>query len=314
MKLLIVDPLHPSIHELLGNTELDYDYEPDISRQEIKDRLKNYDGLLIRSKTKVDKDLLSEAVNLKFIARAGAGVDNLDEAYLNVHDIAIINAPEGNRDALGEHVVGLILNLLNNISTADRQVRQGLWLREDNRGDELSAKTVGLIGYGNMGKATAQRLSPFGCKILAYDKYLQNYGDAFAEEASLSRLQNEVDILSLHIPLTSETKGMVHEAFFEKFKDNLIFINAARGEIVPNYDLVQQMKSGKISKAALDVLENEHVNELTDAQKADFTWLTQSDRTVLTPHVGGWSFESYELINQVLVNKIQLFLEKFNIN
>lgn len=314
MKLLIVDPLHPSIHELLANTELDYDYEPDIIRQDIKDRLKNYGGLLIRSKTKVDQDLLSEAVNLKFIARAGAGVDNLDEAYLKAHNIAIINAPEGNRDALGEHVVGLILNLLNNISVADKQVREGLWLREDNRGDELSAKTVGLIGYGNMGKATAKRLSPFGCKILAYDKYLHNYGDAFAEEASLSRLQNEVDILSLHIPLTSETKGMVHQTFLEKFKHNLIFINAARGEIVPNHDLVQQMKLGKISKAALDVLENEHLNELTEDQKADFTWLTQSDRTIFTPHVGGWSFESYELINQVLINKIQLFLEKFNIN
>jgi D-3-phosphoglycerate dehydrogenase len=314
MKCLIVDPLHPSIHELLGNTQLAYDYEPDITREEIKDRLKDYDGLLIRSKTKVDQDLLSEAVKLKFVARAGAGVDNLDEAYLKAHNIAIINAPEGNRDALGEHVVGLILNLLNKISVADKQVRQGLWYREDNRGEELSAKTVGLIGYGNMGRATAKRLAAFGCKILAYDKYLHNYGDAFVEEATLSRLHNEVDILSLHIPLTAETKGMVNQAFFEKFKNDLIFINAARGEIVPNHDLVQLMKLGKISKAALDVLENEHLNELSVSQQADFAWLTQSERTIFTPHVGGWSVESYERINQILVNKIQLFLEKFNIN
>ena len=312
MKCLIVDELHDSIHDLIQEIGIEYSYQPNITRAEIKEQLSAYDGLIIRSKTRVDEDLLENAHKLKFVARAGAGLDNLDQELLQSRGIEIINAPEGNRDAVGEHVLGMILSLLHNLHKSHLEIVNGIWAREDNRGEELNTKTVGIIGYGNMGKATAKRLKPMGCRVLAYDKYLSNYGDEYAEEASLEEIMNEADILSLHIPLTPETKDMVNKEFLGGFRKNIIFVNSARGEIAPLEDIAELVKSGKIRKAALDVLQNEKLASYTLEEEKNMEILKQSGRVIFSPHVAGWSFESYELINRVMIEKLSHFLEKVN--
>lgn len=312
MKCLIVDELHNSIHELMESIGLEYDYLPELDREGIKTKIQHYDGLMIRSKTRVDNDLLENAENLKFVARAGAGVDNLDENLLNERGITIINAPEGNRDSVGEHTLGLILGLLHNLHKSSAEVLAGIWDREGNRGEELRYKTVGLIGYGNMGKATAKRLKPMGCRVIAYDKYLISYGDEFAEQVTLDELFEETDILSLHIPLTPETNGMVSTSFLKNFTKEIILVNTARGEIVPLQAITDSLTSGKIKKAALDVLQNEKLTSLSDEELKLFNNLRGSGKVIFSPHVAGWSFESYEKINQVMVKKLEQFLEKFN--
>ena len=307
-KCLIVDELHENIHPLLKNIGVEVSYCPQYQRNEIIEHLRGMDGLIIRSKTTVDEELLQYADKLKFVARAGAGIDNLDQYYLESKNINILNAPEGNRDAVAEHVIGLILNLSNNISRSNQEVKKGRWNRESNRGFELNSKTIGLIGYGNMGKALASKLSVFDCNIIAYDKYKTGFADTHCKEVSLQQLFQETDILSLHTPLTNETNGMVNKNFFECFRKNIIFINTARGEISPLSDLVQCLQSGKISAAGLDVLESEKLNKLTKAQKECFDILSSNNNVILTPHVAGWSAESYKKINEVLVNKIKKVL------
>ncbi|MCF6353244.1 MAG: NAD(P)-binding domain-containing protein [Cyclobacteriaceae bacterium] len=279
--------------------------EPAITRGGIKEVIHTYDGLIIRSKTFVDEDLLANAQNLKFVARAGSGIDNLDADYLKSKSIHIINTPEGNRDAVGEHTIGLILNLLHNLQQGHQQVIQHIWDREGNRGAELSNKTVGIIGYGHMGSSLAKKLQSFGCKVIAYDKYHPNFRTDYAQSVALNQLKEESDILSLHIPLTSDTLNMTSDHFFNAFKKSLIFINTSRGEVAPLGSIVDALKSGKISKAGLDVLENEKLNTLSDSQQKDFDYLVESGKVIFTPHVAGWSTESYIRINKVLVKKIK---------
>ena len=309
MKCLIADYMHNDIELLLSDAGLEADYRPDISREEIKRHIAEYEGLIIRSKTQVDAELLREANRLRFVARAGAGIDNLDVDALNQRGIKIINAPEGNSNAVGEHSVAMLLALLNNIAKADKEVRQGLWDREGNRGYELYGKTVGLLGYGHMGRAFAKKLKSFECRVLAYDKYKNGYTDGHAQEASMQDIYDEADIFSIHVPLTTETRGMVDEAYLQRFKKNIFILNTARGEILPFKGLCHAIGSGKVMGAALDVLENEKINSLTPEQQKYFEFLVNSDKTILTPHVAGWSFESYEKINRVLVDKI---INEFN--
>lgn len=302
--ILIADEMHPSLFAMLDEAGFSYDYRPSIKRPELLTALAPFEGLIIRSKTTADEELLSQAPNLKFIARAGAGLDLIDLEAVNKRGIKVYHAGEGNRDAVAEHVVGMLLGLLANILKADREVRQGIWDREGNRGYELGSLTVGLIGYGNNGSATARRLSGFGCKVLAYDKYLTQYGNAYAQEASLEQIIAEADVLSLHIPLTDESRMMVNDALIDRFSRPFYLINAARGEIVSLASVVRGLESGKIRGACLDVLENEKLAKLTPEQQASFDYLRQSDRVVLTPHVAGWTHESYVRINEVLVRQI----------
>lgn len=302
---LIADKMHESIVPMLRAIGFHVDYLPNISREELLENIHTYTGLIIRSKTAVNAAVIERASKLKFVARAGAGIDQLDVAALEARHITIINAPEGNRDALGEHAVGMLLALFNNIHFADRQVRNGLWDREGNRGVELKNKTVGLIGFGNMGKAFAQRVACFGCEILAYDKYLQNYGTATVKEVPLEEIFKKADVLSLHVPLTEETRGMFNDDFVSRFNNPFYFLNTARGEIALFSAICAGLESGKILGAALDVLENEKINQLSGEQKHFFEALTKSQKVILTPHVAGWTFESYERINQVLVEKIK---------
>ncbi len=302
--VLIADEMHLSLMPMLEKIGYKTDYQPKITRNEIIENIGNYDGLIIRSKTFVDAELLTNAKQLKFIGRAGAGLDLIDIAYVESKNIAIFAANEGNRVAVAEHVLAMVLCLMNNILIADREVRNGVWQREKNRGYELMGKTVGLIGYGNNGNETAKRFKAFGCEVLAYDKYKSNFSDEFVSEASMKTIFERADILSLHIPLTSETNTLVDSAFLLNFKKDIILINAARGEIVSLRAVADGLETGKIKGACLDVLENEKLQKLTSEQKKDFEKLSTSERVIFTPHIAGWTFESYMKINEVLVEKI----------
>jgi D-3-phosphoglycerate dehydrogenase / 2-oxoglutarate reductase len=308
MKILIADSMHASLFEMLGAQKWDYDYHPEYKREDIKNALPAYDGLVIRSKTFVDREMLANASRLRFIARAGAGLDLIDLDVAKELNIEVFHAGTGNRDSVAEHALGMLLGLFNNILKADREVRNGVWDREGNRGVELMSKTVGLIGYGNNGTATARRLSGFGCKVLAYDKYRDNYGDQFAQESSLEEITRQADIVSLHIPLTDITRYLVDEEFIASFVKPFYLLNLSRGEVVKLKAVTEALESGKIKGACLDVLENEKIGKLTPEQQQVFDYLRESDRVVLTPHIAGWTHESYVRINEVLVEQIRNWL------
>ncbi len=307
--ILIADEMHPSLFAMLSDAGFHSDYQPKITRADLIAQLGNFDGLIIRSKTTVDDDLLTNAQKLRFIGRAGAGLDLLDMATINRRGIRVFHAGAGNRDAVAEHTVGMLLVLLANILKADRDVRQGIWDREGNRGYELGSLTVGIIGYGNNGQATARRLSGFGCRVLTYDKFRVEYGDHFAAEASLEQIMAEADVLSLHIPLTDDTRYLINDKFIGAFAKPFYLLNIARGEIVSLSAVVNGLQSGKIRGAGLDVLENEKLNTLTPEQQRSFNYLRQSDRVVLTPHIAGWTHESYVRINEVLVVQLKELYE-----
>jgi D-3-phosphoglycerate dehydrogenase len=309
MKVLIVDEMHESIVQMPAELGLEVDYFPNISIEEVKAKVADYEGLIIRSKFFINEDFLKNAPNLRFIGRAGAGLDLIDIEACRVRNIEIFAANEGNRVAVAEHLIGMILSLFNKICIANQEVKAGVWKREENRGEELFGKTVGIIGYGNNGEATASRLVAFGCKVLAYDKYRYGFGNQYVKESTLDEIFRETDILSLHIPLTTETQNWVNAAFFEKFSKPFYFCNIARGEIVVLHDLVEALKSGKIKGACLDVLENEKLSKLSELQKVDFEYLSNHQAVIMTPHIAGWTFESYKRINQVLKDKIARFLD-----
>lgn len=309
MRVLIIDEMHESITPLLNEINLAVDYKPGIQRAEIISILENYEGLMVRSKTQIDAELLEHGTKLKFVARAGAGVDNVDMNELRQRNITLINAPEGNRDALAEHAMGMLLSLFNRINIADLQVRSGKWDREGNRGVELMGKTVGLIGFGNMGAAFAKRLSSFGCKILAYDAEKTGFSNTDVEEVSMEEMHAKAQILSLHIPMNNQNKGLVDYDFLSRFQKLDYIINTSRGEVLVLKDLLQLFKTEKIKGAALDVLENEKINSLNKEELIVFQELTKLDQVLFTPHIAGWSFESYEKINSVLSQKIKLLIE-----
>ena len=307
--ILIVDKMHPSILEMLADIGLKADYEPNINREEILSKISTYEGLIIRSKTTVNREFIDRAKSLKFVARAGAGIDKLDFDYIREKKIKVFNAPEGNRDAVAEHAMGMLLTLMNQIKLADLQVRGGVWDREGNRGYEVKGKTVGIFGFGYMGAAFAQRLRGFECKVIAYDKYKSGFSTEFVKEVSLEEFQERTDILSLHVPLTPETKFLINREFIDSFSKNIILLNTARGEILPLTALNDLLTSGKVIAAALDVLENEKLNKLSQDQKELYHNIFKRDNVILTPHVAGWTHESYERINEVLVKKIKSYYD-----
>jgi D-3-phosphoglycerate dehydrogenase len=310
MKVLIVDEMHDSIVQMPEELGLEVDYFPNIALEEVLQRVGDYEGLIIRSKFYIDANFILHAQKLRFIGRAGAGLDLIDLEACKNAGIEVFGANEANKVAVAEHLIGMLLSLLHKINTADREVKAGQWNREKNRGEEIFGKTVGIIGFGNNGQATAERLAAFGCKILAYDKYKYGFGNHVITEASLEDLYKNTDVLSLHIPLTTETDRWVNADFFSRFRKEIYLCNIARGEIVVLHDLVNALKSGKVKGACLDVLENEKINKLSESQKEDFDFLSQQDNVILTPHVAGWSSESYVKINQVLKDKIRIFLER----
>lgn len=307
MKILHLD----SNHELLINqlNDLGFTNHEDYtsSKEAIEAKIHEYDGFIIRSRFTIDKPFLDAATSLKFIGRVGAGLENIDCDYAESKGITLIAAPEGNRNAVGEHSLGMLLSLFNKLNRADAQVRAGKWLREDNRGIELDGRTVGLIGYGNMGKAFAKKLRGFDIEVLCYD-IKEGVGDANAKQVSLSEFQEKVDVVSLHTPQTSLTLKMMNTQFINQFKKPFWLINTARGKSVVTADLVEALKSGKILGAGLDVLEYEKASFetlfSTDLPEA-FQYLIESENVLLTPHVGGWTVESKERLAQTIVDKIK---------
>lgn len=305
MKILIIDKMHSSIIPLLEKEGHQADYRPNITRSEIMEALPLYEGLVIRSKTPMDRDLLEKAHNLKFIARAGAGLDQIDLEYLAENEIQLFHAAKGNRDAVAEHAIGGLLALMNHLIKSDQEVRKGIWDREGNRGYELKGKTVGIMGYGNMGRAFAKRLKGFGVDVLAYDKYKKDFEDNLVQEVIWEKLKAEADILSLHVPLTEVTRNFFTFDELKSFAKPFWLINTARGEVISFETLNQALDAGILRGAVLDVLENEKFNRLSPEQKTEFEKLANRENVIFTPHVAGWTFESYEKINEVLVKQIK---------
>jgi len=307
-KVLFLDGVHPLLEERL--THLGYFCEHDYtsSKQEVEIKINKFFGLVIRSRISIDQTFLNYSKNLKFIARSGAGLENIDVAYAEKKGIKVFNSPEGNMDAVGEHAIGMLLMLFNQLKKGDAEVRNGIWDREGNRGIELAKKTIGIVGYGNMGSAFAKKLSGFDCKVIAYDKYKSNFTNNLVREVDLPTLFNETDILSVHLPLSEETLHYVNKEFINQFKKPIYLINTARGNNVCTADLVKALKTGKILGACLDVLEYEtksfetiNANQLPD----EFKYLSQSNKVILSPHVAGWTKESYIKLSTFLADKIE---------
>ena len=284
---------------------VEIDYKPEIDPKDVHLCIQEYEILILRSKMVITKELLLKATKLKLIGRAGAGLDNIDVTFAQEQGIKVFGANAGNMDAVAEHTIGLILALLNNIVKSNLEIKDFIWDREGNRGEELSEKTVGIIGYGFMGKAVAKRLKAFGCRILAYDKYLEGYSDDYVKEVSMNEIFEKVDILTLHVPLTEETKFLIKAKYIEKFKKPIRIINASRGKIVLLSDLILKLKENKIVGAALDVLENENFETLQKVEKKNLKELNSFDNVILTPHIAGWSVDSYRKISTVLGQQLE---------
>jgi D-3-phosphoglycerate dehydrogenase len=307
-KVLFIDTTHPKLPLLLelAGFEVEHFYNNDIEM--LKQMASEFTGFIIRSKFMMDEEILKYAGNLKFIGRVGAGMENIDLSYTDKLGIKCFNAPEGNRDAVGEHAIAMLLMLFNNLLRADAQVRKGIWKREENRGIELGGKTVGIIGYGNTGNAFAQKLSGFGLDVLAYDKYKTGFSSEFVREVELDAIFKQADIVSFHVPLTEETYFMANTEFFNSFEKDIFVINTSRGKVLKTADLIRGLESGKIKGACLDVLEYEGLsfenldkNQLPD----DFLKLIDRQDVVLSPHIAGWTQESNIKLSTVLAEKIK---------
>ena len=313
IKILHIDSNHPLLWEQLEQAGFQNEADFTSSKAEIEEKIHEYHGIVIRSRFKIDKTFIDKAVNLKFIARVGAGLESIDCEYAEAKNIHLIAAPEGNRNAVGEHALGMLLSLMNKLNRADKLVREGKWIREGNRGYELEGKTIGIIGYGNMGKSFAKKLKGFDVTVLCYD-IQDNVSDENAKQVSLTELQQKSDVLSLHIPWTPETDKMINSEFINQFAKPFWFINTSRGKNVITDDLVDALQSGKILGAGLDVLEYEKLsfeNLFIDTEKPKaFEFLLQAENVLLTPHIAGWTFESHEKLAQTIVDKIISFSNK----
>lgn len=309
MRILHVDKNHPLLIKQLTEAGHDNVENYTISKEETQQIIAQYDGIVIRSRFTIDQTFIDAASNLKFIARVGAGLESIDIPYAEQKGIYLISAPEGNRNAVGEQALGMLLSLFNHLNRADREVKAGLWNREANRGIELEGKTVGIIGYGHMGKSFARKLQGFNCEVICYD-ILENVGDDYARQVSLNELRSRVDVLSLHTPWTQMTNRMVESEFINAFKKPFYLINTARGKSVVTRDLVSALKKGQILGVGLDVLEYEKLSfeklfTTSEEMPPPLKYLIESDRVLLTPHIAGWTMESKVKLAQTIVTKIR---------
>ncbi|MDM1552189.1 2-hydroxyacid dehydrogenase [Empedobacter falsenii] len=305
-KILAIDSNHECLNNGLREVGFIVDEDYTSPKEIIEQKINEYDGMIVRSRFPIDKDFLAKATNLKFIGRVGAGLENIDEEFAAENNIVLFNSPEGNRDSVGEHAIGMLLMLMHHLRRADNEVRNGIWKREENRGDELKEKTVGIIGYGNMGNAFARRLQGFEVNVICYD-ILLNKGDEFAKQVTLEEFFEQADVVSLHTPQTLETMQMINAEFISNFKKPFYFVNTARGKSVVTKDLVEAMKTGKVLGAALDVLEFEKssfeklvASELPE----EFQYLIQADNVVLAPHIAGWTHQSKVKLAEFIRDKI----------
>jgi D-3-phosphoglycerate dehydrogenase len=307
MRVLFIDSVHPILEERLTKNGFICIDGTQWSREKCVEEIHRFQGIVVRSRFPLDAELLNAANALKFIARSGAGLENIDLETAEENGVICFNAPEGNRNAVGEHALGMLLSLFNHICRGNTEVRNGIWKREENRGIELDGKTVGIIGYGNNGRAFAQKLSGFEVDVLAYDKYKTGFSDEFAQESTMEEIFEQADVFSFHIPQNEETIFMADEQFFSQFKKGIFVINLARGKIIKTKDLLKGLKEKQILGACLDVLEYEKASfekTLTADENPDFKALLAMDNVLFTPHVGGWTRESYFKLSDVLADKV----------
>lgn len=303
--VLIADDFHPKLFKGLEEIGLTYDYRPEIEKEEILDIIENYEGFIVRSKIHCDSKFFEMAKNLKWIARGGSGMDNIDEPIAQNQGVKLINAPEGNRSSVAEHALGLMLNIANNLSFSFSEIKNQIWNREANRGIELEGKTLGIIGFGNTGSTLAKKVSGLGMNVIAYDKYIAEINSPFAKQVTMKEIFEESDWLSVHVPLTKETKQMINSEFIASFRKSIGLINTSRGKVLVSKDVYEALIRGNLFAFGADVLENEDPSTWSQELKSVYQKLCTMKNVVITPHVAGWTIESYRKISEVLVQKIQ---------
>src|SRR5699024_4737499 len=305
-KVLVTAKVHPYLIEYLEEKGYQVLYHPGINNADTFEKIHSCIGLIVTTRIKVDKNLLDHAPQLQWIGRLGSGMETIDTDYAREKGIRCKSSPEGNCDAVGEQVIGMLIALFANIQRSNLQLREGKWEREDNRGIEIGEKTVGIIGYGHTGHAVARKLSGFDCKVLAYDKYKEDYGDAYAERATLEEIQQKADILTVHVPLNEETHHMINDQFLKAFAVPIYFINASRGKVAKTADVIKNIKEEHVLGACLDVLENEHPASFSEEEKEQFNFLLNSEKVILTPHIAGYTHEAAYKMAHYVIKKLGL--------